>query len=207
MIKINLLPHKRVKPKEKGVLILQGAIVGFTILVVLGLGGGYFLLASTTSNLNAESTKTTDELTELKKKVSEVEGYESKRVENENQLKTIDQIDKSRVKLTPLMNDINKVMSRDVWLTSISVNGGSVKVEGVGLSRDVINAFGSGIKSSATLTDVNMGDIAETPSGTPGVKTYAFVVTANLAGYVAPVQVTADKTEGKGALAAKPKGK
>jgi len=196
MIKINLLPHKKIKPKEKGLVMLQAGIVGLTVVVVLGLGGWYYFLASKVSELDSKNQEVSAKLETLKKKVAEVENYKTTKLGNENKLNTIDEIGKSRVKMAVLLNEINRVMSKDVWLTSLSVTAGTFKVEGVGMDKSKIAAFSDGLKNSASFTGVELGDVAETPSGTPGVKTYSFSVKGAVAGYT-PLKAPAAVAPGK----------
>jgi hypothetical protein len=42
MIKINLLPHKRLKPVDKSLMRLRAAVVGLTVLVVLVMGYSFY---------------------------------------------------------------------------------------------------------------------------------------------------------------------
>ena len=188
MIKINLLPHKKVKPKEKGEMLLQFGVIALTVAVVLGLGGWYYLLSSKVSDLTRIDQEKTAQLEKLKKKTSEVENYKQTKLDSENKLKTIEEIDKGRVRMTQVLNDINRVMSKDLWLTSLAVANGTFKLDGAGLDKAKITAFADGLKNSATFTGVSLGDLTDTPSGVSGVKTYAFSIKGSITGFI-PLKV------------------
>lgn len=182
MIKINLLPHKKVKAVEKGVLRLRLMILAVTAAIILVLGYWSYLLASKKSDLALEESLTSQQLTALKKSVKEVDGYEKSRAELEQKLNTIRDLERRKVPLTPLLNELNALLPKTVWFTSLSVSGASFSIDGMARdSRTNVQSFVDRVGASPLFAEVKLVDVKEEPS--QGVKKFAFKMTGRLAGY------------------------
>ena len=190
MIKINLLPHKKVKPVEKGILKLRAAIIVLSVILLVGLGVWYFLLSGKINDLKQKSLETTKQLESLKAKIKEVEGYEKSRLAFEKKLGVIKELQDRRLPLTPVLDDINKAMIKEAWLTGITVLDGSLTIDAVAKEdRKNADVFMERLKGSPLFKDVAVSELKEVPSNSPGVKTFSFRVTGKLAGYIPkPVQ-------------------
>jgi Tfp pilus assembly protein PilN len=182
MIKINLLPHKKVKAVEKGVQRLRMMIFALTAVVVLVLGYWSYILASEKSELAQKERQTSQQLEVLKKSVKEVAGFEKSRAELEQKLATIRELEKKKVPMTPLLNGLNALLPKEVWFTSLSVTGASFSVDGVARdNRTNAQSFVDRVAASPLFSDVQLVDVKEEPS--QGVKKYSFKFTGRLAGY------------------------
>ncbi len=205
MIKINLLPHKKLKPLEKGLLKLRAIIVGIIILVALGLAFGVYFFHSSLGELRDKNVKAAKELDVIKGKVKEAEAFEKSRLELETKLNTIRELEKKKIPLTPLLDEINKAMPKDVWLTKLEKTGISFTLGGFGRdSEKSVNGFVAKLKESPVFKDIVLDDVKESDSKTPGVTMYAFTVKGKLAGYAeeTPQQAPpAEAVTGKGAKA------
>jgi len=183
MIKINLLPHRRVKPADRSLMKVKGLVTLITVLVALAILAALYLTVSEMSDLKKTKEETAAKLADMKKKVVEVQGYEKSRLDYENKLMVIQKLEKSRAMLTPLLVDINRSTNREVWLTSLGVKDNAVSIEAMGIGRDKIDAFFEGLKHSQSLTDLSMSEAKDSPTANrPDIKTYSFTVTAKLAG-------------------------
>jgi len=203
MIKINLLPHKKLKPLEKGLLKIRAGIVGLIVLVALGLLYGFYYTHSTISNLKEDNAKASKEYDALKAKVKEGEEYEKTRQDLETKLSLIRQLEKKKLPLTSLLNEINKSMSRDVWLTGLEEKGIAFTLTGYGKDSDKnVNGFVAKLKESPVFKDIALEDIKEVdPKSSPaaGIRTYTFKVSGKLAGYAEETApAVADTVAGKG---------
>ncbi len=205
MIRINLLPHKKLKPIEKGLLKLRAIMLGLTVVVFIGLCYGYYLMRASISDLTNKNQKAAVELAALKVKTKEAEVYEKARLDLETKLRIIQELEKKKVPLTPLLYEINKAMTKDVWLTSLEKTGISFTLEGLGSgSRQSVDTFISHLKESPVFKDVAASDVKETTSSkAPGVTLYSFKISGKLAGYAG--ESPAVQTKGKKAPAKGPK--
>ncbi len=182
MIKINLLPHKKIKQVDKAVMKLQAIVIGVIVLVVFGVGYGTVHIYSKKSALTRKAADTRQRLDVLKKKAAEAEGYEKSRLEVQQKLKTIQELNKRRIPMTPLLNGINAAITQDVWLTALSVKGPEFSVEGIASdSRKNAQAFADALQALPTFSKVKMGDIKDISTGNK--ERYSFKLTGKLAGY------------------------
>lgn len=182
MIKINLLPHKKVKAVEKGVLQLRVFAVALTVLVVVGLLYGFFKLHTKNSELTEKNTQTTQQLEVLKKKVKDVESFEKTRKDLEQKLTVIQELQKKRVPMSLILNEFNKQTTKDVWYTSLHVGG--ITFELAGMARDNrsnVEAFFKKLEGSGTFYDLKLEDVKE-DTATSGRK-FAFKISGRLKGY------------------------
>ncbi|MBI5191737.1 MAG: PilN domain-containing protein [Nitrospirae bacterium] len=207
MIRINLLPHKKVKPVEKGVQRLWMILTVLSAVSVFGMAAAYFMLYSKSSDLQERTDKANTELTALKAKVTEVEGYEKSRLEYENKLALIADLQKKRAFLTPFINELNKSMIKTVWMTGLTEKDGEFTVQAMCKeSRAAADEFGNALKRSPLLTNVEVKDVKDVPSGSPGISAYSFLVTGKIAGIESLPPPPAPEKAAKG-KAAQGKGK
>ena len=70
MIKINLLPHKKIKQVDKAVMKLRAMVIGFIVLVALVVGYGTVHMYLEKSALTKKAADTKQKLDVLKKKAA-----------------------------------------------------------------------------------------------------------------------------------------
>lgn len=189
MIRINLLPHKKSRPAEKGTQKLRMVVTAITVIVVVVLGYWFYSLASTLSELKEKERVTDQQLQGLKAKLKEVEGYEKSRAELEQKLVTIQELEKRKLSLTPMLNEINALTSKDVWLTNLSLQGVKLSMEGMCLAdRAGIDKFVQRLEASPVFEGVTLTESKEAPPGPRGVKIYSFKLTGSLSGLESQTQ-------------------
>ena len=182
MIKINLLPHKRLKPVDKSIMKLKAIVVVVTAAVVLVLGWSFYSLAAKKGELESKLDQTTQQLGTLKQKIKEVEGYEKSRKELEEKLRVISALDKKKVPMTLLLSELNASTTRDVWFAALKSEGPSFTLDG--MSRDGrkgVDAYFQRLKSNPAFADLKLDDSKEDP--TQGAGVFVFKVSGRLAGF------------------------
>jgi type IV pilus assembly protein PilN len=182
MIKINLLPHKKVKAVEKGVLQLRVFAIALTALVIVGLLYGFFKLHSKKSELTEKYAQTSQQLKVLKEKVKEVEGFEKTRKDLEQKLTVIQELQKKRVPMSYILSELNKQTTKNVWFTTLHVGG--ITFELAGLARDSrSNAedFFKKLEGANAFYDLKLEDVKEDTS--TGGRKFAFKISGRLKGY------------------------
>jgi len=216
MIKINLLPHKKVKAVEKGVLQLRIIAFAVTALVFVGLLYGFIKLHATNSELTEQSNQTSQTLAALKKKVKDVEGFEKTRKDLEQKLTVIQELQKRRVPMSVILSELNKQTTRDIWFTSLHVGGISFELSGMARdSRSNAEAFFKKLEGSDVFYDLILEDVKEDTSigakkkenTVSGGRKYAFKISGRLKGYeqAAPPAAPQDtQIKGKAAPKAAP---
>jgi Tfp pilus assembly protein PilN len=196
MIKINLLPHKKIKAVDKNILKLRAVVMGVTVLSVLLAAYGTIHIYSKKSDLQFQVEETRQQLNIMKKKVKEAEDYEKSRIAFEQKLKTIQELQKRKVPMTPLLNGINVSITRDVWLTSLSVKGPVFTMEGIARdSKKNAQIFADKLEALPTFANIQVEEVKDV--STDKADRYTFKISGKLAGYeeLPPEPVTAPGTK------------
>ena len=209
MIKINLLPHKKIKAVDKNILKLRAVVMGVTVLFVLLAAYGTIHIYSKKSDLQDQAAMTQKQLNIMKKKVKEAEAYEKSRIALEQKLKTIQELEKRKVPMTPLLNGINASITRDVWLTSLSVKGPLFTIEGIARdSNKNARLFADKMEALPTFANIKVEDVKDV--STAKEDRYTFKISGKLAGYEElpePVMAPGTKPGTKPAMKPAPKKK
>jgi len=183
MIRINLLPHKKVKPVEKGVIRMWIAAVVVAVVLLGGTGVVYVLSSSQISDLTEQKTSLDTELKSLQARLNKVADFEKKRKDYETKLAIIDQIEKIKIPLTPSLFEINKLVVKDVWVVSLTVQDGSFTMNMKALDKKSITPFCETLQKSKMFSNLSLdADQAFSPK-TNGHVEYPFTVKGKLAGY------------------------
>jgi Tfp pilus assembly protein PilN len=191
MIRINLLPHKKVKTVEKGVQNLRIAVAGLTVAVLLIILYATFQIKSEKASLEQENEELGSQLAGLKKNISEVSGYEKTRLDLEQKVKTIKELEKNRVYLASLLNELNASTTREIWFTTLQSQGPAFTLEGMARNdKKNIDGFVDRLKKSPILANINLQDSKEEA---PGSRKFTFKLTGRLAGYEETAAVATGK--------------
>jgi len=187
MIKINLLPHKKVKPMEKGVLrlwILTSTLLALSIVVSVVW---WSLLSFNMSDLNDQRETYNKELASLAKQVKQVDDFEANRKGLEQKLVIIGHLEKQRVPLTELFNELNKYTTLDdIWFESLSFQNDTFNIKCYGKTEDSLKRYIQALKGSSVLEGVETTVLKEEPNKErpgPGKFVYSTMLSGKLAGY------------------------
>ncbi len=218
MIKINLLPHKKVKAVEKGVLQLRIIAFAITALVFVGLLYGFIKIHATNSELSEKNLQTSQQLAALKKKVKDVEGFEQTRKDLEQKLSVIQELQKRRVPMSVILSELNKQTTKDIWFTSLHIGGITFELTGMARdSRSNAESFFKKLEAADIFYDLNLEDVKEDTTGEAKKKEssvssgkkkeglvnagrmFAFKISGKLKGYEEPApQAVPQDTQVKG---------
>lgn len=138
MIKINLLPYRE-KEKKDNLARQITIIAGLFILFLLCLAWGYIYMLSQVKDLETQLAASKNTLQGLNEKVGNLEKFKVKKAELELKLGVIGTLEENRLLPVKTLDNLSLLVPQDrIWLTKITQNGNSLKIEGVG--RDNIAA-------------------------------------------------------------------
>jgi Tfp pilus assembly protein PilN len=185
MIKINLLPHKKVKPMEAGVLKMWIALGALSILLLAGSGVMWFVQMSELGELTENKTVLTDRLVKLQQEVSQVDTFEAARKVLEQKLVIIGELTKQRVPMTTLFNELNKHTTiDDIWFESLVFKDSSFIIECFGKTEKSVDSYYNAINKSGTFSNLGRTDINKVDNKLrEGQVVYHTTISGQLAGY------------------------
>ncbi len=155
MIRINLLPtakKRKKKPKPIPAFVIVGVMLN--LFVVIGVAYGMFFLKSRISALEAEKKNNEKEISELNKKLKDVENFEKLNQSFKQRKEIIEKLRKDQSFPVKILNEIGRTLPPGVWLTNMSSGGDSISVEGYGYTNDDVVTYVDNLKKSQIFTNV-----------------------------------------------------
>ncbi len=179
MIRINLLgvaapppPAAPGAPAPAGMLV--GLVAVGTLLVAGGVvGGTYFWWSHAKTLQETRYNNALKEQRELLDIAAKNKQYQAQIAELNRRIDTIEQLDKSRVGPSDLMNRLADAVNRtrDIWLSAVTPSGARVGMSGQAYSVDSIARFMSALEGTGAFPDVHLQEYAQT-----GATTFRFAI-------------------------------
>jgi len=147
MVHINLIPVRQVKKRELG----RQQIYLFALLFLGGLLGNYFWLKDVQGVVDRKKgqvAKLNQDIQGLDRAIGEVKSITAEKKDLEDKLKVLDTLKKKRVGPVKVMDALAQVIPAHVWLTSLQEKGGSVELQGLGMTNDDVADFMRELKRS-----------------------------------------------------------
>lgn len=172
MIRINLLLTKKAKRTAVSLRLGLPSYIFFIIIaivvVILIEGYTWYWLTSTKSYLAREQVTLQTRLTELMEKVKEVENYENDKKIFEKKIAIIQNLKKSQRGPVLVLDELSRMLTDRVWLTSLKEKEGNIIITGAGMTNDDIVKYVNNLKSSKLFRNVQLTESRQvTESGIP----------------------------------------
>ncbi len=164
MPSINLLPWREEERKQRqrdfGVAT-AGAVVAAIAFVV----GTIFFYSQMISGQQERNKRLTDEIVELEKSITEIDGLERQKERLLARMEIIEQLQKSRPEIVHLFDEIVEQLPEGVYLSAMKQTGSRVEIRGVAQSSTRVSALMRQIDSSEWLSDPEVERVETTQSG------------------------------------------
>jgi type IV pilus assembly protein PilN len=173
MPRINLLPWREQERKKRqrdfGVAA-AGAVVAAIAVVI----GTVFTYSQMIDNQGARNQRLKDEIVELEKSITEIDGLERQKERLLARMEIIEQLQKSRPEIVHLFDELARKLPEGVYLSGIKQTGARVEVRGVAQSSTRVSALMRQVDASEWLSDPEVERVETTQSG--AARQSAFVV-------------------------------
>lgn len=160
MIKINLLPVR----EERRRMGAKQEQMFFALIMVLVIIGVYYWHSSTNRkirNLKTQITQVDQEITRLSKIVKQVEKFKNDKKVLEGKIAVIDELKTHRQVQVHYMDELNKALPDQVWLTYYQQKGQGLVLRGKSLSTDDIADFMRKLEASAYFDDIRLDQTSQ----------------------------------------------
>jgi type IV pilus assembly protein PilN len=174
MIRINLLPVKAARKKEKlraQLLVLFAAV----IVLLVGCAALYASMLASISGVREEIARNEEEVSRLKKKIGEVAQYQKRQEELKGKLEVLEKLKTGRKGPVRLLDDLSRAAPEKLWLTSFKENGGNVTAGGIGMNEETVAEFLRNLEASPLYQKVELRVIEQINQG--GQKLHRFELT------------------------------
>lgn len=162
MIRVNLLPREDKGQQGRatidlklGDMVLPGAILGLTALVIAGT-----VLSQNTAvgTLEQSIAKVDNESRVLAPQIARVNQLAQERAELDLRMGIIGRLEKGRTQSVRLMDELARCVPDHLWLTGATQDAGStLELEGVTYSNLVVSDFMSRLDRSPMFANVELG--------------------------------------------------
>jgi len=164
MPSINLLPWREAERKKRqrdfGVAA-GGAVVAAIAFIV----GTMFAYSQMISNQEDRNQRLTDEIVELEKSITEIDGLERQKERLLARMEIIEELQKSRPEIVHLFDELVKQLPEGVYLTGMKQTGARVEIRGVAQSSTRVSALMRQIDASDWLSDPEVERVETTQAG------------------------------------------
>ncbi len=186
MIRINLLGQARPKaakqavPLEATVQILFACVAVGLAFVILGIT--YYQQKRQLDETQKRIQALKNEKASLQQVKADVDKFESEKAVLQQRIDVIETLQKNRSGAQDMMEMVANTVVRvdSLWLTSIDRKGSALEVQGEAGSINAVANFITELKKSGYFQDVEIKNTKENDL-LPGVETYGFVMTVNIA--------------------------
>ena len=150
MAKINLLPWRAERRKQRQQQFYTVlAVVG--IAAVLAVFGIKLYFDSLIEAQQARNTYLQTEITEVDKKIKEIEALDKKRADLLQRKQVIEELQASRSQMVHLFDELVQTIPEGIRLTSIKQNGSVLTLEGVSQSNARVSSYIRALEGSGWM--------------------------------------------------------
>lgn len=155
MIRINLLPFRASKKKETA--SQQLIVIGIIVLIALTvIGAVYYVTLGKISSTNQEIARANEELTNLKKKLGEIDNLKKLQAEVQRKLDILNQLRKEKTGPAIRLARMSDIVPEKMWLTRYQESGLSVTISGLAYNEELIAEFMRSIQASQEFGKVEL---------------------------------------------------
>jgi type IV pilus assembly protein PilN len=164
MPSINLLPWREAerKKRQRDFGVATAAAVVSAVAVVVAT---IFVYSQMISGQEARNKRLTDEIVELEKSITEIDGLERQKERLLARMEIIEQLQKSRPEIVHLFDEMVRQLPEGVYLTGMKQVGSRVEIRGVAQSSTRVSALMRQIDASEWMTDPEVERVETTQAG------------------------------------------
>ncbi|NTX12698.1 PilN domain-containing protein [Myxococcus sp. CA051A] len=159
MIRINLLPVRKVQTQQKGRQIL----VLFALALIGAAVGNYLWFDDRDSEFQRNAlaiTQTRAKIAELEKVIGEVKNINARKTEVEKKLAVLDSLRKGRNGPVRMMDALASATPKKVWVKAFVETSSAVAIDGSAVSHDEVAEFMRGL-NGVVWTPKGMGRLVD----------------------------------------------
>ena len=183
MARINLLPwreeRRKQRQKEFGLMLALAALAGLVLWFLVNLYYNAQISGQKDRNRYLQG-----EITEVNKKISEIEELDRQRARLLARKEVIEQLQANRSQMVHLFDSLVRTIPDGVILTTIKQEGEKLTLEGRSQSNSRVSTYMRNLEGSGWMTKPDLS-IIEAPAGVAGLP-YVFNLTVQLANPNAP---------------------
>jgi len=164
MPRINLLPWREAERKKRqrdfGV-----ALAGGVVAALAGIILSIFIYEGMISNQESRNQRLTNEIVELEKSITEIDGLERQKERLLARMEIIEELQKSRPEIVHLFDEMARQLPEGVYLNGLKQQGARVEIRGIAQSSTRVSALMRQVDASEWMADPEVDRVETTQSG------------------------------------------
>lgn len=141
------------------------AMAGGVVAAIAGVLVTLFVYSQMIDNQEERNLRLTNEIKELEKSITEIDGLERQKERMLARMEIIEQLQKSRPEIVHLFDEVARQLPDGVYLTGMKQTGSRVEVRGVAQSSTRVSALMRQIDASDWMSDPEVDRVETTQSG------------------------------------------
>jgi type IV pilus assembly protein PilN len=162
MPRINLLPHREAKRKERK-LKFMGSMGGAVFCAFVATGGVYVIYNGMIDAQDARNALLKQQIKVLDRQIEEINNLEQNKRQFIARMQIIEKLQGSRPEIVHLFDQIVKTLPDGVYLTSVTQSGDHLKFSGVAQSSTRVSNFMRNIDTSQWMKNPTLEVIQSSP--------------------------------------------
>jgi type IV pilus assembly protein PilN len=164
MPRINLLPHRESKRKERKLKFMVALVVAAGAGIVTAFAA-YLMYGSMIDGQQHRNDELRAQIKTLDKQIEEINDLESAKQKFIARMEIIEKLQRSRPEIVHVFDEIVHALPEGVYLTSVQQNGSKLKFEGVAQSSTRVSSFMRNIDGSQWLRNPELEVVETAKSG------------------------------------------
>ena len=156
MIKINILPFRAARIKEK-IKLHVFIYIGFSSILILAMTWFYIDYTTKLKDLRKRQDKLDGELASYKDITAKIRVLEQTKKDVDGKLKKIKELEKVKSGPVKLLDDIAVSVPKDrLWLTALKEKKGTLVLEGTAMDNETVADFMNRLKGTESVKSVKL---------------------------------------------------
>src|ERR1700759_2344190 len=167
MPRINLLPHREQKRKERRreFAVMLGAAAFAGVIFVLG---GKLVYSSWIDAQNAKNNLLKKEIVKLEAQIADIQDLENRKQRLVARMEIIEKLQRPRPEIVQRFDELAHIVPEGVYPTKIKENGKKLEIHGVAQSSTRVSTFMRNIDGSNWLTGPELQVVESAPASPTG---------------------------------------
>ena len=157
-IKINLLPHREQRKREKARLFAT-ACLGSAIIGALIVGAGWFYLDQKIAYQNERNQKLSDAITKLDEDIKTIEGLQQKKQQMLAQKAEVEQLQQMRPEVVHIFDQFTRNTPNGISIQTIKQTDAKIAIMGYAQSNSLVAAYMESLEYSKNFKNAYLVEI------------------------------------------------
>jgi type IV pilus assembly protein PilN len=167
MPRINLLPHRESKRRERKLAFVVALVAAAGIGVVMAFAA-YLMYGSMIEGQVHRNDTLRTQIKQLDKQIEEINDLESAKQKFIARMEIIEKLQRSRPEIVHVFDEMVRTLPEGVYLTAVKQNGMKLKFDGIAQSSTRVSSFMKNIDGSQWLRNPELEVVQTTKGSGPG---------------------------------------